>query len=165
MNRDKQLIHLFGWIQSIQHCPTRHTCLWIWETGIWNMVQLWDHRKSCSQQLDVQVKTSDKWHSSGVGIGSTFFWHLCWWHGQWDWVPQQVCQWHQDVWCHWYAGMPYRGTFTVLRSTTMRIWSSTSPSAKTSTKIIRGLKYLSYEDRLWEFVLFSLEKELSLEIS
>ena len=26
--------------------------------------------------------------------------HLCWPHGQWDWVhPQQVCWWHQAEWC------------------------------------------------------------------
>ena len=30
----------------------------------------WSHSKGCGQQLDVQVETSDEWHSSGVGIGS-----------------------------------------------------------------------------------------------
>jgi len=27
----------------------------------------WSHSKSCSQWLDVQVETSDKWRSSAVG--------------------------------------------------------------------------------------------------
>jgi len=30
----------------------------------------WSHSKSCGQRLDVQVETSDKWHSSGVGSGT-----------------------------------------------------------------------------------------------
>jgi len=28
----------------------------------------WSGSKSCSQQLDAQVETSDAWHSAGVGI-------------------------------------------------------------------------------------------------
>ena len=29
------------------------------------------HSKSCGQQLDVQVETTDEWRSSGVGIGAS----------------------------------------------------------------------------------------------
>jgi len=32
--------------------------------------QGWLHSKSCGQRLDVQVETSDKWHSSGVATGT-----------------------------------------------------------------------------------------------
>ena len=28
------------------------------------------HTQSCSQQLSVQVETSDKWHSSGISVGT-----------------------------------------------------------------------------------------------
>jgi len=30
----------------------------------------WSHSRSCGQQLDVQVETSDEWCSSGVGVGT-----------------------------------------------------------------------------------------------
>ena len=35
------------------------------------------HSKSCGQQLDVQVETSDGWHSLAVGIGSGTVYYLC----------------------------------------------------------------------------------------
>jgi len=31
----------------------------------------WAHSKTCGQQLNVQVDTSDKWRSSGVGTGTS----------------------------------------------------------------------------------------------
>ena len=52
------------------------------------------------------METSDEWRSSGVGIGTSAVEHLCQWHGQWDWVhPQQVCWWHEAVWCDQHTGV------------------------------------------------------------
>ncbi|GAB0205741.1 mitochondrial enolase superfamily member 1 [Grus japonensis] len=42
----------------------------------------WSHSKSCGQRLNVQVETSDEWHSSGVGTGTSTVQHLCRRHGQ-----------------------------------------------------------------------------------
>jgi len=30
----------------------------------------WSHSESCDQQLNIQVETSDKWLSSGIGVGT-----------------------------------------------------------------------------------------------
>lgn len=37
----------------------------------------WSHSKSYGQRLDVQVETSDEWHSSGVGVGVGAIQYLC----------------------------------------------------------------------------------------
>ena len=70
--------HLPGLVQSIWHCPTQHPCLWIGDKWIWWMdhsadkeLAGWSHSKCCSQQLNVQVETSDERHSSGVSIGTS----------------------------------------------------------------------------------------------
>lgn len=72
------------------------------------------HSESCGQWLHVQVETSDKWDSSGLGTGTGDVWHLCQGHGQWDWhtlskfrkTPQWLMPWRKR--CHpegpWQAG-------------------------------------------------------------
>ena len=68
----------------------------------------WLHSQSCSQRPNVQVETSDEWRSPGVSTVTGAAEHLCWQHGQRDQVhPQQVCRWHQAVWCSqhdWWKG-------------------------------------------------------------
>ena len=64
----------------------------------------WPHQKGCSQWLNVQMETSNKWCVSGVSMGTGSVSRLCWWQGQWDWVNlQPVWGWHQAEWCRWFA--------------------------------------------------------------
>lgn len=63
-------------MQSFAHCSTQHPCLYIGGMDLTD-VSLGGygltgglHLKSCSKQLNVQVETSDKCCSSGVGIGT-----------------------------------------------------------------------------------------------
>ena len=45
---------------------------WIWWMDHLQVNELagWSHSKSCGQWLSVQVVISDKWRSSGVGVGT-----------------------------------------------------------------------------------------------
>lgn len=61
--------------------------------------------------------------SLGDSLGTGAFQHPYQWYRQWDHVSQQqVCWWHQPVWCSWVSEeeMPSRWTWAGLRKVPMR---------------------------------------------
>jgi len=53
------------------------------DNSVENELAAWLHSKNCGQWLDIQVETSDEWHSSRFGIGTRAAGHLSQQHGQW----------------------------------------------------------------------------------